>query len=167
MGGAYMEKDEFTISPIGYVRAGDDGFRLEIEPKYVPALQELEGFSHINVLWWCHLLDDEMYREIVEVDQPYLQAPPKMGLLATRSPARPNPIALTVAPLLGIDFDQGVIHVSYIDAEDGTPILDLKPYHPSSDRVKSVSVPEWCSHWPEWYEDSAEFDWESEFVFAQ
>ena len=89
-----------------------------------------------------------------------------MGVFATRSPLRLNPIALTTVSILKIDHDRGIIHIPYIDAENGTPIIDLKSYHPSIDRIKDVSVPEWCSHWPKWYEDSADFDWESEFVNA-
>ena len=162
-----MSKREFKLSPIGYVRLEEDGFRLEMEKEYVPALSGLEGFSHVNVLWWCDLCDDEELRKVVECDQPYKTSPAKMGIFATRSPLRPNPIALTAVFVLGIDHDRGVIHVPYIDAEDGTPILDLKPYHPSVDRVRDVAVPEWCSHWPKWTEDSADFDWESEFVHAR
>jgi tRNA (Thr-GGU) A37 N-methylase len=51
--------------------------------------------------------------------------------------------------------------------EDGTPILDLKPYQPAADRIRDVTVPAWCAHWPQWYEDSAIFDWEGEFVSAR
>ena len=69
--------------------------------------------------------------------------------------------------VLHIDYERGVIHIPYIDAEDGTPILDIKPYHPCSDRVRDVTVPEWCGHWPKWYEDSASFDWAAEFVNAR
>lgn len=159
-----MGKDKFTISPIGYIRIGERGFCLEIEQKYIPALRELENFSHLNVLWWCHLLEGKEIREILECKKPYKKAPSKVGIFATRSPARPNPIALTAVAILNIDYEKGIIYIPYIDAENGTPIIDLKPYHPSVDRIRDVSVPEWCSHWPEWYEDSADFDWESELI---
>ncbi len=62
---------------------------------------------------------------------------------------------------------KGGIYVAYIDAEEGTPIIDIKPYHPATDRIRDVQVPEWCDHWPKWYEDSAEFDWQAEFVNAK
>ena len=103
---------------------------------------------------------------MVDCGQPYQLGPDKMGIFATRSEYRPNPIALTAIPVLQIDHDNGVIYIPFIDAEDGTPIVDIKPYHPSVDRIKAVTVPEWCQHWPEWYEDSAEFDWAAEFTFA-
>ena len=125
-----MNTKTFAVSPIGYVRAGKDGDCLEISPAYRSALQGLEGFGYLNVLWWCHLLDDEQYRAITTCDQPYKKSPAKLGVFATRSPVRPNPIALTPVAVLGIDQTQGIIHIPYIDAEDGTPILDLKPYYP-------------------------------------
>jgi hypothetical protein len=65
--------------------------------------------------------------------------------------------------ILEIDHDSGAIVVPYIDAEDGTPVIDIKPYHPATDRVRDVSVPDWCSHWPKWHEDSAGFNWAAEF----
>jgi tRNA (Thr-GGU) A37 N-methylase len=119
------------------------------------------------VLWWCHLADNEDTRRVTECDKPYKKAPEKVGIFATRSQARPNPIALTVVPVISIDHKTGTISVPFIDAEDNTPIIDIKPYHPATDRVKTVSVPKWCDHWPKWYEDSAEFDWEAEFVNAR
>jgi tRNA-Thr(GGU) m(6)t(6)A37 methyltransferase TsaA len=162
-----MTRQEYKIHPIGYVHVSDTGYFLEFEPQYIPALRGLAGFSHAQVLWWCHLLDDPEARSILECDQPYRNAPARMGIFATRSPLRPNPIALTAVQILSIDEDQGRIYIPYIDAEDGTPILDLKPYHPSVDRLRKASVPKWCQHWPEWYEDSASFDWEAEFINAR
>jgi tRNA-Thr(GGU) m(6)t(6)A37 methyltransferase TsaA len=162
-----MNREEFTVKPIGYVRTGEGGTRLEIQTPYRPALRGLAGFSHIVVLWWCHLTADDDCRAITEWEQPYRNGPPVMGVFATRSPLRPNPIALTAVFVQEIDYERGIIQIPYIDAEDGTPILDLKPYHPSADRIRDVAVPEWCAHWPQWYEDSPAFDWEAEFVNAR
>ncbi len=162
-----MNTQTINLSPIGYVRQHEGAFMLELERKYIPALRELEGFSHVNVFWWCHLSAADKYREILECDKPYQKAPDKVGIFATRSPVRPNPIALTAVPILRIDYEKGILHIAFIDAENDTPILDLKPYHPAVDRIKEVSVPEWCRHWPQWYEDSATFDWASEFTFSQ
>ncbi|MDD2998452.1 MAG: SAM-dependent methyltransferase [Candidatus Riflebacteria bacterium] len=162
-----MNGKSFTVSPVGFVRCGKDGFCLEISKDYRAALKGLEGFSHINVFWWGHLCDDSEHRKVLECEQPYKNSPSRLGIFATRSPLRPNPIALSAVAILKIDHERGIIHIPYIDAEDGTPVIDLKPYHPSVDRIRKASVPEWCSHWPECYEDSAHFDWESEFVNAQ
>ena len=65
-----------------------------------------------------------------------------MGTFATRSPERPNPIALTPAYVTYIDHENGIIGLAYIDANDGTPVVDIKPYTPSLDRVESPEVPE-------------------------
>lgn len=162
-----MLQNEFTISAIGYVHQEQGVFSLDIEPAYRSALNGLQGFSHINVFFWAHYLDKPQYRSATEVDQPYQHSPAKLGIFATRSPMRPNPILVTVSPVIHLDIESGKILVAYIDAEEGSPILDVKPYLPCSDRVREVQTPQWNSHWPQWYEDSAEFDWASEFVNAQ
>jgi len=71
-------------------------------------------------------------------------------VFACRGPTRPNPIALTTVEMLGIDHAEGVVEVVNIEAFDGTPVLDLKPYIPVSDRVKDVRVAEWAADWPQW-----------------
>ena len=162
-----MTTENYLISPIGYVRCGEEGFCLEINSDFRLGLKGLDDFSHLNVLWWCDLVDDPQARAIIDCEQPYKGSPDRLGIFATRSPARPNPIALTVVIVLAVDHERGIIRIPYIDAEDGTPIIDLKPYHPSADRVRDVSLPEWCCHWPQWLEDSASFDWEAEFVFSR
>ena len=58
-----------------------------------------------------------------------------------------------------------MIGLSYIDAEDGSPLLDLKPYTPSLDRVEDPPLPAWCAHWPRDVESSGDFPWEDEFNF--
>ncbi len=88
-----------------------------------------------------------------------------MGTFATRSPMRPNPIAISCVGVTSIDKDNVIIGLDWIDAHDGTPILDIKPYTPSLDRVESPSVPKWCEHWPKSLELSADFDWGEQFNF--
>ncbi len=158
---------DLTLSPIGHVRGTEDGFMLVLNAEFIPALSGLDGFSCLDVLWWANLVDCPAYRAFTTCEMPYKNGPEEMGIFATRSPLRPNPIGLTVVTVLHIGHEAGTIYIPYIDAEEGTPILDIKPYHPSTDRVKTVSVPEWCRHWPQWLEDSATFDWAAEFVNAQ
>ncbi len=88
-----------------------------------------------------------------------------MGTFATRSPRRPNPIALSCACVTYIDVEHGIVGLSYIDAHDQSPVLDIKPYTPSIDRVEVPQVPQWCSHWPSNVETSGDFNWEAEFNF--
>jgi tRNA-Thr(GGU) m(6)t(6)A37 methyltransferase TsaA len=162
-----MSDKEYHLSPVGRVANGPQGCVLKIAAKYRAALQGLEGFSHIQVLWWSHQLDNPEARNLLEAEQPYAGAPARLGIFATRSPLRPNPIGLSTVAVLGVDCGKGLVLVPWIDAEDGTPILDIKPYHPSSDRVREVHLPAWCRGWPQWAEDSADFDCEAVFVNAR
>lgn len=156
----------FQVESIGIVRADEEGFRLLVDEPYRGALLGIEGFSHLDVLFWCHHLDDPEFRRTVTCDKPYRKGPERIGIFATRSPARPNPIALSPVQVLSVDPAAGMIVVPFVDAEDGSPILDIKPYHPCTDRVRAVSVPAWCDHWPKCYEDNATFDWAAEFAHA-
>ena len=155
----------FQVSPIGKISVKGNGMFVELEPKYIPALQALGGFSHLCVIWWFSDFDNAEMRSVLETPQPYKKAPDVMGIFATRSPVRPNPIALSTAQIIHIDHKKGVIQIAYIDANDGSPVLDLKPYTPSLDRVETPGVPEWCRHWPMSLEQSGSFDWENEFNF--
>jgi tRNA-Thr(GGU) m(6)t(6)A37 methyltransferase TsaA len=159
-----MEKQLYSIKPVGFVHIKDHAFNLEILPEFRPAVKELDGFSHIQVMFWFHFADYEAARSILVSEKPYKHAPEELGVFATRSPVRPNPIALTVAQIISVDMENGIINIAYTDADDNTPVIDIKPYHPATDRVKDVIVPDWCSHWPKWYEDNATFDWQNEFV---
>ena len=158
-----MEK--FTVNEIGKVRSDETGMRIEIEKEFIPALTNLEDFGYINVLWWFHQNDNERSRATLIEKSPYHGSPVTLGTFATRSPERPNPIALTCAYITYLDYDNGVIGLAFIDAEDGTPVLDIKPYTPSFDRVEHPIVPNWCSDWPKSVETSGDFDWSSVFHF--
>lgn len=157
--------DEYKVYPIGEVHMDEEGFFIDLDPSYRPALQALEGFSHINVLWWFSHCDMKELRCMLEAPKPYRQSPDVMGIFATRSPVRPNPIALSAAEVIHIDEERGHIQIAYIDAEDGSPVLDIKPYTPSLDRIENPGLPGWCRHWPRSVEDSADFNWEDEFNF--
>jgi tRNA-Thr(GGU) m(6)t(6)A37 methyltransferase TsaA len=156
---------EFHVNPIGQIVMEAGRTLIKIEPDYVPALKALEGFSHINVIWWFDEVDNEELRSVLVTPKPYRKAPDEMGIFATRSPVRPNLIAQSTVQVLDIDHQKGVLQIAYIDANDGTPVLDIKPYTPSLDRVASPSVPDWCSHWPKSLEESGDFDWENEMLF--
>ena len=127
-------------------------------------MRELEGFGHVNVLFWCHHLDVPEYRSYVLFPKVYRTGPEQIGVFATRSPARPNPIAMTTCPVVAIDEAAGTLTVDGIDAEDDSPVIDIKPYQPCEDRVRDSRVPDWCSHWPGSVEESAAFDWSDEVI---
>ena len=155
---------KIEINPIGFIRADKNTTRIELLKKYIPALTNIDGFSHLQVTWWGHLYATPEHRETLIGEKPYKNGPNKIGIFATRSPVRPNPVLITNIFVQRIDFEQGIINTPFIDAEDGTPVLDIKPYN-KSERVKECTVPDWCSHWPEWDEDAATFDLENEFNF--
>ena len=93
---------------------------LEVLPGYEPGLTDIEGFSHLYVLW--------VFDRTTGCD--LMASPPSdtrpHGVFATRSPRRPNPIGLTVVKLLRREGSS--LHVTGVDMLDGTPILDIKPY---------------------------------------
>jgi len=93
---------------------------LEILKEFEPGLADIEGFSHLFVLWeFDRSHDFDLISRPPSDDKPH-------GVFATRSPRRPNPIGLTVVELLR--RDGGALHVRGVDMLDGTPVLDLKPY---------------------------------------
>lgn len=150
------------VTSIGAVEISGSEMYIALDAPYVPALNGLEGFSHLNILWWFNGCDTGRSRQTLVTPVPYRDGD-KMGVYATRSPERPNPVALTVARILHIDHESGKILVSYIDADHMSPVIDLKPYTPSMDRVENPGVPDWCAHWPGSLDASADFDWASEF----
>ena len=94
---------------------------LEILPELAEGLRDLEGFSHLYVIWHFHRVTD------VELEAwPPSDPGRSHGVFATRSPQRPNPLGLTVVELLGRDGTR--LQVRGVDMVDGTPVLDLKPY---------------------------------------
>lgn len=158
-------KQNMTLWQIGVIRADERGFRLELAPAYRKGLIGLDGFSHLNLLWWFSGCADDAARMPLCEEKPYAKGPDCLGVFATRSPRRPNPIALSCCGITYVDLDNGVVGLDYIDAYDQSPLLDLKPYTPSVDRVEAPSVPDWCGHWPRCTEQSGDFDWEAEFNF--
>jgi len=157
--------EEMKLKAIGKVEPAEDGFAIKLNEEYRDALMGLTGFSHLHILWWADQVDSPQDRAVTVIDKPYKQGPDKLGIYATRSPIRPNPIADTVVYVTRIDHENGVIYTPYIDAEPDTPVLDIKIYLPCCDIVKNYSVPAWAEVFPDSLEDSAEFDWESVFNF--
>ena len=118
------------------------------------------------MIWWFSGHDREKDRSVLRTEKPYRDGPGVMGVFATRSPLRPNPIALTAAEIIHTDQEKGLIRVTFLDAYNGTPVLDIKPYTPSLDRVETPGVPVWCSKWPKSTEESGCFDWGKVFNFS-
>ncbi|MDY0341829.1 MAG: tRNA (N6-threonylcarbamoyladenosine(37)-N6)-methyltransferase TrmO [Coriobacteriia bacterium] len=125
------------MRPIGVIRspfkglkgmpiqpAGADGVvgTIEVYPEFVEGLLDLDGFSHIILLY--AFSESKGYDAVVT---PFMDAAPH-GVFATRAPRRPNPIGLSVVRLMSMD--EGVLHIENVDVLDGTPLLDIKPHVP-------------------------------------
>jgi tRNA-Thr(GGU) m(6)t(6)A37 methyltransferase TsaA len=164
------EKDSMSnikLYPIGRIEVEEGNFQLVLSSKYKDSLKGLEGFSHIQGIWWFDGCDNEIDNNQLITQKPYTEGPERLGTFATRSPARPNPIAITTWEIASIDYAKGIVKVYYIDALNGTPLLDIKPYTPSLDKVGNPTVPDWCKHWPKDLEGNRDFDWEKEFNFER
>jgi tRNA-Thr(GGU) m(6)t(6)A37 methyltransferase TsaA len=105
---------------------------IEIAERYVPGLKDVETCTHLVVLYWM----TEAPRDLI-VQQPRHYGEPH-GVFALRSPARPNPIAMSVVELLAADG--AALRVRGIDCLDGTPLLDIKPYFASTDSKPGARV---------------------------
>jgi tRNA-Thr(GGU) m(6)t(6)A37 methyltransferase TsaA len=115
--------------------------QLVIDPKIgEEILQGVEGFSHILVIYWPHLLPQER-RNLRRVHPMGRSDLPAQGIFATCSPARPNPILVSAVRLL--ERRENVLRVQGLDAVDGSPVLDIKPYVHYSMAVEDAKVPEW------------------------
>jgi len=148
----------FDVFPIGHVSASDEEGRygIKILPQFTEALKQLDQFSHVMILWWADKHDNPTDRKMLTTELPYAPGV-RAGVYACRSEYRPNPIAITIMPILGVDLESGIITLPWIDAYDGTPVLDLKPYMPVSDRIRDVKVADWLSDWPLWMEDAGAY----------
>jgi tRNA-Thr(GGU) m(6)t(6)A37 methyltransferase TsaA len=142
-----MSVSDLTYKPIGVIHSpfkepknvpiqaaasrGVEG-TIEIYPQYVEGLCDLEGFSHIILIYHFHLVKDCSL-----MVKPFLDD--KLhGIFATRAPARPNKIGLSVVRLIG--RENGVLRIQGVDMLDGTPLLDIKPYVPQFDCVEALKI---------------------------
>lgn len=154
-------QNRFQINAIGSVRVVEKAFQIRLDHNYLPALTHLGGFSHLQIVWWAHLAGSPQHRKTLIAEKLFKKGPDRLGIFATRAPARPNPIMISTVEVTEIDLEQAIIYTPFIDAEDGTPVLDVKPYFPM-ERVREVAVPAWCEHWPEWQEEAMIFNWRDE-----
>lgn len=114
-----------------------------IIPRYIRALDGIECFSHIIVVFWLH--KTKIYeRSIMKVHPRKDPSLPLIGVFATRSPARPNPIGITTVKL--VKKESNILTVVGLDAIDGSPVLDIKPYLPEAFAQSEVTLPKWIKN---------------------
>lgn len=105
---------------------------VELEKEYAEGLSDLEGFSHIYLIYYFHLSEGYDLKVIPFMDDA------KRGLFATRAPRRPNQIGLSVVKLISIK--ENIIEIGDADMLDGTPLLDIKPYVPAFTNPEGVTI---------------------------
>ena len=133
---------EFKVRPIGHVQKMGERIVVILDKKYQEGLLGLEHWSHIQVIWWFDKNDTPEKRATLQVHPRGDQNNPLTGVFATRSPFRPNLIALSLCKIVSVN--ENVIEVEKIDAFEGTPVLDIKPYAPGQDSASGVKVPKWA-----------------------
>lgn len=134
-------KESFSIYPIGVVKKQNARVWIDLLADCLDGLLGLDGFSHINVLFWFHENDNPEKRAILQVHPRRDEKNPLTGVFATHSPARPNLIGLTRCKILSIEENR--IIIEDIDALDGTPVIDIKCYIPHTEGDTGVRVPQW------------------------
>jgi len=139
---------EIVLKPIGVVRTAAVGDEVKdktrishvvIHSELAEALEGVDGFSHLFVLFWLHKIPDEQ-RKTLKVHPRGRKDLPLLGIFATRTMLRPNPVGLTLVEL--VKTEGNVLTVRGLDAFDGTPVLDIKPCD-SWDMAKDAKVPTW------------------------
>ncbi|MGD9105910.1 MAG: tRNA (N6-threonylcarbamoyladenosine(37)-N6)-methyltransferase TrmO [Desulfobacterales bacterium] len=123
----FMEPEGMPIQPVG--ATGVKG-TVEVFEDFQPGLKDLDGFSHIILLYHFHRSQGFNLHVV-----PFMDSEPR-GLFATRAPKRPNPIGFSVVQLDKIE--EGVLYIQAVDILDGTPLLDIKPYVPEFDAQVEV-----------------------------
>lgn len=132
----------FAMRPIGRIEKDGERTWIVLDKKYQPGLLGLDGFSHLQVIWWFDKNDTPEKRAILRVHPRGDARNPLTGVFATRSPFRPNLIALSLCKIVAVK--ENVVEIEQIDAFEGTPVLDLKPYAPGQDSATDVKVPAWA-----------------------
>jgi tRNA-Thr(GGU) m(6)t(6)A37 methyltransferase TsaA len=150
VGRSAIPRETVSLRPIGVVRTsvreprpdGWEGLRSDVilKPELTPALDGIEGYSHIIVVFAFDRVPESEQRARV---RPRGDARiPEQGVLATRSQVRPNPLGVSVVRLLRRRHN--ILRVEGLDAINGTPVIDVKPYFPNYDAVPDAGIPEWA-----------------------
>ncbi|MCP4754275.1 MAG: tRNA (N6-threonylcarbamoyladenosine(37)-N6)-methyltransferase TrmO [Proteobacteria bacterium] len=119
----FRDIEGMPIQPTG--ASGVQG-RIEVFPEFSEGLKDLDGFSHIILLYWFHRVKEAKLTVV-----PFLDTKPR-GIFSTRAPKRPNPIGLSIVRL--IDIKGNTVFIENVDILNETPLLDIKPYIPEFDR---------------------------------
>ena len=146
-----MELPEINLKPIGTIHSkikerikgytAISAATIEIQPELMEGLDNLDEFSHIIVIFYAH---KSRRPAPVKVYPRHHAHTREVGVFASRSPDRPNPIGKSTVRLL--KREGNILTVEGLDAIDGTPVLDIKPYIPGTDSVENAKAPPWTKH---------------------
>ena len=137
----------YKLVPIGKIEIKDKVMGVRLSDTYADGLLGLDQWSHVQVFYWFDKNDTPEKRKVLRVHPRGNKENPLTGVFACRSPFRPNLIALTVCRIVSITGS--FVQLETIDAFDGTPVLDLKPFTPSDNPSKDVKVPDWARKGPD------------------
>jgi tRNA-Thr(GGU) m(6)t(6)A37 methyltransferase TsaA len=115
---------------------------IVIYEQFAPALDCIEGFSDLLILYWMDRLSPQR-RSVMKVHPQGREDMPLVGVFASRSPARPNPIGVTRVKLL--ERHDNIVKVRGLDAANGSPVIDIKPYIPQQDLEDDMVLPDWVN----------------------
>ena len=145
------ELPSMTLKAIGIIRNGvkqppEKGWEevvseIVVDSSLTEALDNLDDFSHIIVIYWMHQSGSQVSKKIHPKGREEL---PLVGFFATRSPRRPNLLGKATVRLL--KRRSNILTVEGLDAIDGTPVIDIKPYIPGYDSVENARVPSWITN---------------------
>jgi len=125
----YSDIKNMPIQPIA--ATGIKGY-IELLPEYAEGLKDMEGFSHITLVYHFHKINGY---DLITI--PFMDDKPH-GIFACKAPKRPNAIGISTVLLLGIDGN--IIHIEQVDMLDGTPLIDIKPFYPRYDNRENVTT---------------------------
>ncbi|MDH7477654.1 MAG: tRNA (N6-threonylcarbamoyladenosine(37)-N6)-methyltransferase TrmO [Candidatus Bathyarchaeota archaeon] len=136
-------KRKAKLQFIGVVeKEGEQKAIIRIFPRFCAGLKGIENYSHLIILYWIHLRDNKENRRTLLVFPKKHAMKIETGVFACRSPSRPNPIGLCIVQLLKVE--KCILTVKGLDAFEGSPIIDIKPYSPRANSIPNAKIPEWA-----------------------
>ena len=142
-----VSKRRAEVKFIGRVKeSGEEEAKIEIFQEFSDGLRGIDEFSHLIILCWFHLRDNEEERRTLLVFPRRHAVNVEKGVFACRSPSRPNPIGLCIVKLIKVEGN--VLTVRGLDAFTDSPIIDIKPYLPRDDSIPDARVPSWALRGP-------------------
>ncbi|MFX0200968.1 MAG: tRNA (N6-threonylcarbamoyladenosine(37)-N6)-methyltransferase TrmO [Candidatus Hodarchaeota archaeon] len=137
-------QQQFFVSPIGFIdKENNKKTSIIVYEAFKAALLNIEFFSHLIILWWITGRDNTADRAVLQVWPKDRPNAPLSGVFTCRAPSRPNPIGLSIVALQSYEKQANRLVIDRIDAFHGTPVIDIKPYFPSSDSIRNITLPNW------------------------